>query len=153
MDTKIPMPTVFNMGIFFNHSLDRNSCDEEMSDSYDYACGDLQHVLQEVLESWFLRIVDDFRTALFHNNTAVHEYDLIGDFAREAYFVGDNHHGHAFFRQRQHDIQHFAHQFRIECGSRLVEQHDFRLHGKRTGDGHALLLTTGLRGGGGLRCR
>lgn len=60
-----------------------------MSDSYDYAYGDLQHVLQEVLESWFLRIVNDFRTALFHNNTAVHEYDLIGDFAREAYFVGD----------------------------------------------------------------
>lgn len=51
MDTKIPMPTVFNMGIFFSHSLDRNSCDEEMSDSYDYTYDDLQHVLQEVLES------------------------------------------------------------------------------------------------------
>lgn len=32
MDTKIPMLTVFNMGIFFGSSLNRNSRDEEMSD-------------------------------------------------------------------------------------------------------------------------
>ena len=81
---KNPHADSFQHGDFLSHSLDRNPYDEEVSDSYDYACGDLQHVLQEVLESWFLRIVDDFRTALFHNNTAVHEYDLIGDFAREA---------------------------------------------------------------------
>lgn len=57
--------------------------------------GRLQHVLQEVLEPGFGRVVDDLGTALFHHNAAVHEYDLVGDLAGEADLVRNNDHGHA----------------------------------------------------------
>ena len=86
----------------------------------------LQHVLQEVLETRLPRVVDDFRAALLHDHAAVHEYDLIGDFASEADFVGHDHHRHTRFGQRPHDVEHFTHQFRIKCGGRLIEQHDLR---------------------------
>ena len=57
--------------------------------------------------------------------------------------MGHNHHRHTRFGQRPHNVEHFTHQFRIKCGGRLIEQHDLRLHGKGTGDGHTLLLTAG----------
>ena len=104
-------------------------------------CRRLQHVLQEVLEPGFGRVVDDLGTTLFHHNAAVHEYDLVGDLAGEADLVRDNDHGHAITGKAEHNVQHFAHQFGVECRCRLVEEHDLRLHGQRAGDGHTLLLT------------
>ncbi len=88
-------------------------------------------------------MVDDLGAALLHDHAAVHEHDLIGDLAREADLMGDDHHRHAFLGEGQHDVEHLAHQFGIERGRRLVEQHDLRLHRQRACDGDALLLATG----------
>ena len=57
--------------------------------------------------------------------------------------MGHAQHGHAFVSQLHHDVKHFIDHFRIKCGRRFVEQHDLRLHGKRSGDGDTLLLTAG----------
>ena len=61
----------------------------------------------------------------------------------KAHFVRHHDHGHALGSQRLHDAQHLAHQFRVERGSRLVEQHQTRFHGDGAGDGDALLLAAG----------
>ena len=92
-------------------------------------------------------MVDDVGAALFYDYAAVHEHDLVGDFAGEADFVGHAHHGHTFLGQGTHDVEHFAHQFGVKGGGRLIEEHDLRLHGQSTGNGHALLLTTRQLGG------
>jgi hypothetical protein len=73
----------------------------------------------------------------------VHEYDPVGGLAREAQLVGDDQHGHPAFGEVAHHGEDFADQFGIECGSRLVEQHDFGPHGEGAGDRHALLLAAG----------
>ena len=44
----------------------------------------LQHVLQEVLKPRLGGVVDDVGAALFYDYAAVHEHDLVGDFAGEA---------------------------------------------------------------------
>ena len=49
-------------------------------------------------------------------------------------------------RQVADHLQHLADQFRIERRGRLVEQHDARLDGERTGDRAALLLAAGQEG-------
>ena len=43
-------------------------------------------------------------------------------------------------------LQHLAHEFGIERGGRLVEQHHLRLHAERARDGRALLLAAGQEG-------
>ena len=40
-------------------------------------------------------------------------------------------------------VEHLAHQFRVQGARDLVEQQQFRLVGERTGDGDTLLLTAG----------
>ena len=59
-------------------------------------------------------MVDDVGAALFYDYAAVHEHDLVGDFAGEADFVGHAHHGHAFLGQGTHDVEHLAHQFGVK---------------------------------------
>ena len=60
--------------------------------------------------------------------------------------MGHADHGHAVAGEIHHDIQHFAHHFRIQRRSGLVEEHELRLHGQGAGNGHALLLTAGKHG-------
>ncbi len=54
-----------------------------------------------------------------------------------------------------HDVQHFGHQFGVESGGHLVEQHHVGLHGQGPGDGDPLLLATGelVREGMRLLCQ
>ena len=52
-------------------------------------------------------------------------------------------HRHALFGQVDHDVEDFRDHLRIQGRGRLVEQHDFRVHAKRPGDGDALLLAAG----------
>ena len=56
-------------------------------------------------------------------------------------------HGHAAAGELLHDAQHVAHELGVERARGLVEQHDVRVHGQGTGDGHALLLAAGQLGG------
>ena len=68
------------------------------------------------------------------------EHDPVGHLAGEADLVGHDDHGAALGGQRPHHAQHLAHEFRVERGGRLVEQHHVGLHRERPGDGGALLL-------------
>jgi YgiT-type zinc finger domain-containing protein len=61
----------------------------------------------------------------------------------KAHLVGHAQHGHAFFGQLDHHVEHFLDHFGVERRGRLVEQHDLRLHAQRPGDRHALLLAAG----------
>ena len=54
--------------------------------------------------------------------------------------MGDADHGHALFGQLPHRLEHLPHQFGVEGGGHLVEQHDIGVHCQRAGDGDALLL-------------
>ncbi len=83
------------------------------------------------------------RLAVLHDDAAVDEDDPVGCLTGKAHLVGHHQHGHALLRQRLHDAQHLAHHFRVQRGGRLVEEHDLRLQGQRTGDGDALLLAAG----------
>ena len=75
----------------------------------------LQDVLQEVLKPRLLRMVDNLRSALFDDHATVHEDDLVGDLAGEPDLMGDDHHGHAFLGEVEHDVEHFADQFRMSA--------------------------------------
>ncbi len=83
------------------------------------------------------------RRPLFHHHTAIHEQDAICHFARKSHLMRDDQHRHMFSGELLHDGIDLVHQLGIECRSRFVEQHHFRLHGERTGNGHTLLLTAG----------
>ena len=63
----------------------------------------------------------------------------------------DDDHGHAVGRELAHDLEHLAHDLGVECRSRLVEQHDLRIHAQGACDGYALFLTTGQAAHGGVR--
>src|SRR3989441_3471781 len=78
--------------------------------------------------------------ALLHDGALVHEQDPVGGVAGKAHLVADHDHGHAAFAQGAHDLEHRAHQFRIERAGRLVEQHDPGLERNRARDGNPLLL-------------
>ncbi len=67
--------------------------------------------------------------------------------APKAHFVSHHHHGHASRCEVAHHVQYLVDQLGIERGRRLVEQDHFRLHGHRSCNRDALLLTAGqLRG-------
>ena len=68
---------------------------------------------------------------------------MVGHVPGEGHLVGDDHHGHVLGGEVADDLQDLAGQLGVEGGGGLVEEQDLRLHGQRTGDGHALLLTAG----------
>ncbi|CAB4904752.1 unannotated protein [freshwater metagenome] len=57
--------------------------------------------------------------------------------------MGDDHHRPSFGGKALDDAQYFADQFGVECGGRLVEQHQFGAQGEGSGDSDALLLAAG----------
>ena len=67
--------------------------------------------------------------------------DAVGDFAGEAHFVGNAHHGHAALRQVFHHFEHFADHFGVEGGSGFVKQHHARFHCQPACNRDALLLS------------
>src|SRR5262249_32295657 len=73
----------------------------------------------------------------------IHEHNTIGDLAGETHFVCHAYHGHSFLSEVHHGFQHLLHHLRIECGSRLVKEHDLWLHTQSPGDSDSLLLAAG----------
>ena len=73
----------------------------------------------------------------------VDEDHAVRDLAREAHFVRDDHHRHAFLREADHHVEHFADHLGVERRSRLVEEHDDGVHRQRPRNGDALLLAAG----------
>ncbi len=57
---------------------------------------------------------------MFDDHATIHEHHLVGDLARETDLMGDDHHGHAFLGEVEHDVEHFADEFRIKRGCRFV---------------------------------
>ena len=78
------------------------------------------------------RVLDDL--------ALVHEDHAVRDLAGETHLVGDDHHGHAFAGEVDHDVEHLADHFRIERRGWLVEQHQLGLERERARDCHPLLL-------------
>jgi len=78
----------------------------------------------------------------FNDGSFIHENHPVGHLPGESHLMGDHYHGHAFLCQGLHNIQHFSDHFRVQGRGRLIEQHDFGIHGQRPGDGHPLLLAT-----------
>src|SRR5665648_4107 len=70
----------------------------------------------------------------------IHEDHPVRDIACEAHFMGDNNHGHAFFRQLSHHLEHLPNQFWVQRRSHLVKQHDPWFHSQGSGDRNSLLL-------------
>ena len=58
----------------------------------------------------------------------------------KSHLMGHHDHGHAVAGEIGHDFQDLIDHFRVERRRRLVEEHDFRFHRQRAGDGDALLL-------------
>ena len=56
--------------------------------------------------------------------------------------MGDDDHGHAGLREIAHHRQHLTDQFRVECRSGFIEQHQLGPHGQCASNGDTLLLTT-----------
>ena len=83
------------------------------------------------------------RAALFADDAVGHKDDVRGNVARERHFVRYNDHRETVSGERAHNIEHLADHLRIERARRLVEEQHFRLHRKRAGDRHALLLSAG----------
>ena len=73
----------------------------------------------------------------------VDEDDPVGYLAGKAHFVGDHQHGDAGVCQLLHQLQHLAYHLGVKGAGGLVEQDHVRVHGQRTGNGDALLLTAG----------
>ena len=73
----------------------------------------------------------------------VHENDAGADVARKFHFMRYHQQRHAFASQFTHDREHLRDQLGIERRGDLVAEKRDRLHGECTGNGNALLLTTG----------
>src|SRR6266702_5360587 len=82
------------------------------------------------------------RGSLFFDSSLMQEHDLVRYLPGKAHFVRDEQHRATLVDQPADDAQYLADEFRIECGRRFIEEHDFRLHGKRASDGGPLLLAT-----------
>ncbi len=95
------------------------------------------------MRSCFGRSSTLFGRPLLDHPALVHEHDAVGDLAGKAHLVGDHHHGHARFSEAADHREHFADQFGIERGGRLIEQHQPRRNRQRAGDRHPLLLPAG----------
>src|SRR5262245_40009879 len=81
------------------------------------------------------------RRVLLDDLSVGHEHHTMGRTAREAHFVRHDQHAHAVARELNHHVEYFLDHFGIECGRRLVEENQRRIHRQRASDGGALLLS------------
>ena len=96
---------------------------------------------QELFGTLLPRALDHLAgRALFHDDAAVHEDDLVGYVAGKGHFVGDNDHGGLLFGQGADHLQHLAGQLGVQGAGGLVKAEDIRVEGQRPGDSHPLLL-------------
>ena len=84
-----------------------------------------------------------FRCSLLLYPSFIHENHSCGNLFRKSHFMGYYNHGHAIPCKLLHQIQHLSHHLRVESRRRLIKQHHFRIHGKRTNNGNPLLLPAG----------
>src|SRR5450759_4318618 len=101
-----------------------------------------KHLAQKTLCTLLLWMLEYFRRSSGLNDEAlIHEDDAVRDFLRKTHLMCDDNHRHAFACKSDHHVEDLMDQLHVNGGRRLVEQHELRVHGKRTRYGHALLLT------------
>ncbi len=93
---------------------------------------------------FMLRLAEDlFRVTLLDDPPVGDESDAIRDGAREAHLVRHHHHRAPFFGELAHDLQHLAHQLRVERRGWLIEEQRLWIHRQRARNGDTLLLAAG----------
>ncbi len=80
------------------------------------------------------------RRASLHDLAVGHKHDAVGHAAGEVHLVRDDDHRHALLGQADHDLEHLVNHLGVKGARGLVKKHGLGLHGKRAGDGYALLL-------------
>jgi len=74
----------------------------------------VQDLAEEQLGAFVLRIVKELgRRVLFDDLALVHEDDTVGDLTGKPHFVCRAEHGHAFFGEPDHRLQHFLDHLRL----------------------------------------
>src|SRR5450432_3019052 len=102
-----------------------------------------QHFTKERLHPLCLGVVKNFvGCSLLNDLACIHKDHAVSGGACKAHFMADHDHRHTLLCQIEHHIQHLFDHLRVECGSRLIEQHDLGIHCQCSRDRHALLLTT-----------
>lgn len=97
--------------------------------------------VEEVLGALGLGVVEELvGRAGFHDLAVGHKHDAVGHAAGEVHLVCDDDHRHALLCQTDHDLEHLVDHLGVKSARGLVEEHGLGLHGKRAGDGYALLL-------------
>src|SRR5437773_5760030 len=105
---------------------------------------DLAVALKKLLRAAGFWITEElFRGARLDDPAAVHEYDMVGRFARKDHLVRDDRHGSSLIGEAFHYCQHFADQLGIQRTRRLVEEQHVGVHGKRPSNRDTLLLASG----------
>ena len=89
---------------------------------------------------WLKKVSGSFTSMIC---PVIHQHHAIGDLPGKSHLVAHHQHGHPVECQRHHRVEDLLDHFRVERGSRLVEQHDLRLHAERTRDRDPLLLAAG----------
>jgi hypothetical protein len=91
----------------------------------------LENLGKEGLGAFRLGIVEEFCSVSgFQDLAAIHEEDPVRDTSGKAHLMCDAH-------------ENLVDHFRIECRSRFVEQHDFRIERQRSRNRGTLLLSAG----------
>src|SRR5918999_2545769 len=101
----------------------------------------MDDLVHEIARTLALRRGEELRgRRLLDDPAVVDEDDPVADLAREPHLVGHDGHRHAVAREVAHDVEHLPDHLRVQRRSRLVEEHELRLHGERPRDRDALLL-------------
>ena len=100
---------------------------------------------QEILRAPLRRRVEKARgRCVFDDLAAIDEADAIGKFPRKTHLMRHHQDSQVAFRgEHANNIEDLADEFRIERGGHLVEEQNFRIHGKCPRNGDALLLPAG----------
>src|SRR5450830_1042503 len=102
-----------------------------------------EHLAQKTLCTLLLRMLKYLRRRSgLNDESLIHEDNTVGDFLRKTNLMCDDNHRHALVCKFDHHVEDLMDQLHVNGGRRLVEQHELRVHGKRTRYGHPLLLTT-----------
>src|SRR4051794_13546424 len=80
------------------------------------------------------------RWPFLDHDSAVYEDNLVAHFAGEADLVSYDEHSHAVACQLAHHIEDLGDELRVKRRSRLVEEHQLRIHCQGASDRHPLLL-------------
>ena len=108
----------------------------------------IQYAGQKFTSAFFFGLGENlFRRTFFHNDARVQKQGPARHFAGESHFVRGGEHGSACAGKVAHHGKDFAYQFRVERGSRFVEQQNRRIQGQRPRNRDALLLPAGEFGG------